>query len=67
MINLTAKLDNDEFQRKLQEMRNTAFGVTNSIVKETQRIETAWQGVANSLKGSEGIGAKLLQGLKPII
>lgn len=67
MINLTAKLDNDEFQRKLQEMRNTAFGVTNSIVKETQRIETAWQGVTNSLNGSEGIGAKLLQGLKPII
>ena len=67
MINLTAKLDNDEFQRKLKEMRNTAFGVTNSIVKETQRIETAWEGVTNSLKGSEGIGAKLLQGLKPII
>lgn len=67
MIDLTAKLDNDEFQRKLQEMRNTAFGVTNSIVKETQRIETAWQGVTNSLNGSEGIGAKLLQGLKPII
>lgn len=67
MINLTAKLDNDEFQRRLREMRDSARGVTNSIVKDAQRIDTAWQGVASSLKGSEGFGAKLLQGLKPIV
>lgn len=67
MINLTAKLDNDEFQRRLREMRDSARGVTNSIVKDAQRIDTTWQGVASSLKGSEGFGAKLLQGLKPIV
>lgn len=67
MINLTAKLDNDEFQRRLREMRDSARGTTNSIVKDAQRIDTAWQGVASSLKGSEGFGTKLLQGLKPIV
>lgn len=67
MINLTAVIDNDEFQRRLREMRDSVRGTTNSIVKDAQRIDTVWQGVASSLKGSKGFGAKLLQGLKPIV
>ena len=51
MIDLTAKIDNEEALKKLKELQNVAKTTTSSIVKDSERIDDAFDKIKGTIGG----------------
>ena len=51
MINLTVVIDNDEAVKKLKELQRVAKTTTSSVVEDSERMDTSFQKMGNTLAG----------------